>query len=86
MFAVGLNNGSVHLNNDLIVVSGGDSATMLNVERATGDVITEGGSIVLGETIEVQLTIGNNDDRRADYGIYSGDISVKFDCLYEPDI
>ena len=81
-----MNNNSVHLGNILTALSGDDSATMENVERATGDVITDGGSIILGESIEVLLTIGNNDDRRADYGIYSGDVSVKFDCLYEPDV
>jgi len=37
VFAVAVDNNSVHLGNILTALSGGESATMENVERATGD-------------------------------------------------
>ena len=63
------NQSSVHPGNDLIVASGSDSVTLLNVEREPGAVTTAAGDLTLGSEVTVSLSLGPD-------GIFSGGMIV----------
>lgn len=67
------NNESVHPNNDLIITSGDLSVTIPNVEEGANDISTGTGSVLLGETIRVELQFGAD-------GVTSGGLTLTFDC------
>jgi hypothetical protein len=81
--AVADNDASVHLNNDLIMSSGGTSVTLPNVERGPGAVTTSTGELTLGETINVTLFLGNADRGRG--GTFSGGFTINVRCSSEPE-
>ncbi len=76
--AVGINQESVHENNDLIAASG-TSVTMHDVEREPGAVTPASGSILLDDKIVVSVRIGNNDSGNG-WGYFSGGMHIEFDC------
>lgn len=76
--AVGINQESVHENNDLIAASG-TSVTMYDVERVPGAVTPASGPILLDDTIVVSVRIGNNDSGNG-WGYFSGGMNIEFDC------
>ncbi len=83
--AVGINQESVHANNDLIAASG-TSVTMYDVEREPGAVTPASGTILLNDTIVISVRIGNQDsgwESSEDqyYGYFSGGMNIEFDCL-----
>jgi hypothetical protein len=83
--AVGINQESVHANNDLIAASG-TSVTMYDVEREPGAVTPAGGTILLDDTIVISVKIGNRDSGWESsegqyYGYFSGGMNIEFDCL-----
>ena len=83
--AVGINQDSVHENNDLIAASG-TSVTMYDVEREPGAVTPASGTILLGDTIVISVRIGNRDSgwessEEQFYGYFSGGMNIEFDCL-----
>ena len=76
--AVGINQESVHENNDLIAASG-TSVTMHDVERSPGAVTPASGTILLDDTIVISVRIGNNDSGNG-WGFFSGGMNIEFDC------
>ena len=58
--------------NDLVVSSGGDSTTLVDVERQP-DAVTDGGMITLGPTLSVTVVMGEDEQ-------FSAAISVELDC------
>jgi hypothetical protein len=82
--AVGINQESVHENNDLIAASG-TSVTMYDVERVPGAVTPASGTILLDDTIVISVRIGNRDSGQESdgtwYGYFSGGMNIEFDCL-----
>ena len=82
--AVGINQESVHPNNDLIAASG-TSVTMYDVEREPGAVTPASGTILLSDTIVISVKIGNRDSGQESdgtwYGFFSGGMNIEFDCL-----
>jgi hypothetical protein len=71
------NQSSVHPDSNLIIASGGDSITLLDVERAPGAVTTTSETLTLGSEITVSLEIGPD-------GIFSGGITVTAECESAP--
>ena len=71
------NNASEHLNNDFILASGGASATIPNWEREAGAITSMSGTLVLGESITVDLRLGP--DRVA-----SGGVRIVLTCSPPP--
>lgn len=67
--AVAENQSSVHPGNDLIIQSGGQSAVLADVERASGAVTPASGQIVLGSEVVVSLRMGED-------GVFSGGLVV----------
>jgi hypothetical protein len=67
------NNESTHPNNDLIVSSGGQSAVFEDVETQANSVTTFPGDITLGETVVVEIRLGED-------GVSSGGLDLVFDC------
>ncbi len=63
------NNASEHPNNDFILASGGASATILNWEREAGAITSMSGTLVLGDSITVDLRLGPD-------GISSGGVLI----------
>lgn len=58
--------------NDLVVSSGDDSTTLVDVERQL-DAVTAGGTVTLGPTVSIELVMG--EDER-----FEAAISVELDC------
>jgi LPXTG-motif cell wall-anchored protein len=85
VFVVGVNNDSVHLNNDIITSSGGGAVTAFNVERAPLVSTPAAGQLVLGATIDVSVFIGNADSGSngdgTTNGFFSGGHAVEVTCL-----
>jgi hypothetical protein len=71
--ATAQNQSSVHPNSNLIVTSGSDSITLLDVEREPGAVTTTDESLTLGSDITVTLEIGPD-------GIFSGGMTLLASC------
>jgi hypothetical protein len=67
------NQDSVHPNNDLLVVSGGSSATLPDVERESGGRIVGSGRVVLGSEIVVSLVMGSDE-------VFSAGMVIFVDC------
>jgi hypothetical protein len=63
------NQASVHPGNDLIVASGSDSVTLLNVEREAGAITTASDDLTLGSEVIVSLSLGPD-------GVFSAGIIV----------
>ena len=86
------NQESVHPNNNIIVRSGGASATLADVEATPGKQTFGSGSVVLGDSISVDLFVGNDDwsDQPQDgapdgIGLFSSTITLAFDCQGEAE-
>jgi hypothetical protein len=71
------NNGSVHPGNNLIIATGGTTATVPGVEEVPGQVVSGSGSVVLGSNVVVSLEFGPN-------GNTSGGVTLTFDCASAP--
>jgi hypothetical protein len=71
------NQSSVHPDSNLIITSGSDSITLLDVERAPGAVTTASETLTLSSEITVSLEIGPD-------GIFSGGITVVAACDSAP--
>lgn len=71
------NNASEHDDNDFILTSGSSSAEILNWEAAAGAIISMSGSLVLGESITVDLRMGP--DR-----VSSGAVGIVLTCSPPP--
>lgn len=75
--SVGLNQDSVHPDNDLIVESAGTTVILPDVERTAGQ-ITEGiGTLTLGNIIVVSVRLGSD-------GVFSADHRLEVRCLGDP--
>lgn len=75
--SVGLNQDSVHPDNDLIVESAGTTVILPDVERTPGQ-ITEGiGTLTLGNIIVVSVRLGSD-------GVFSADHRLEVRCLGDP--
>ncbi len=72
------NNESTHPDTDLILESNGSRIEILDVESESSSVSVGSGSLVLGETIDVSVRLG--EDRVA-----SGGFVVLVDCTVEPE-
>ncbi len=71
--AVSQNQGSVHPDNDLRVVSGGSSVLLEDVEAVPGGTVETDGTLVLGSVIVVSLLLGPD-------GVFSAGIVIEIDC------
>jgi len=67
------NNASQHRNNDFILASGGASATIPNWERVAGAITSMSGTLVLGDSITVDLRLGPD-------GVSSGGVLITLTC------
>jgi hypothetical protein len=67
------NNASAHPNNDFILASGGASAEIPNWEAASGEIVSLSGTLVLGESITVDLRLGDD-------GVSSGGVTIILTC------
>jgi hypothetical protein len=67
------NNGSVHPGNNLIIATGGSTATVPGVEEVPGQVVSGSGAVVLGSNVVISLEFGPN-------GNTSGGVTLTFDC------
>ncbi len=67
------NNASEHPNNDFILGSGGSSAEILDWEAVAGGIASLSGTLVLGESITVDLRLGAD-------GISSGGVIITLTC------
>jgi ABC-type Fe3+-siderophore transport system permease subunit len=65
--------GAPHPGNDLVVSSGEQVSTLVDVERSAGAVTVGSAPITLGDTIAVGLTMGPD-------GRFEGDVVVEIDC------
>lgn len=71
-FATAENQDSVHPNNDLILTSGGTTAILDNVEETPFEVTVATGTLLLGDTITVDLRMGGD-------GVFSGGMEILID-------
>jgi hypothetical protein len=71
------NQSSVHPDSNLIISSGSDSITLLDVEREPGAVTTTTQTLTLGSEITISLEIGPD-------GIFSGGITLTATCESAP--
>jgi LPXTG-motif cell wall-anchored protein len=81
--SMGVNQESVHDNNNLIASSGGGSVTMLDVEGTPSKVSQAAGTLTMGATVTLSVFIGNQDsglDGGVWSGIFSGGMNVEFEC------
>ena len=67
------NNASEHPNNDFILGSGGTSAEILDWEAVAGGITSTSGTLVLGESITVDLRLGAD-------GVSSGGVLITLTC------
>ncbi len=70
-----LNNFSVHEGNVLTVVSGDSTSEIISVEGVADGAVSESFDLVLGETIELSVTLGE-----------SGSSSLTVDVTHEPSV
>lgn len=70
--AIGNNNESVHIGNDIIVTSG-NSVTLVGVEDSSGKDTFADGPLTLSDTVSFTLELGDDP-------IYSAEFLVIFDC------
>ena len=73
------NNASEHPNNDFILSSGTSTAVIADWEREAGVVVNTSMTLVLGETITVQLRLGTGE-------VSSGMVSIALTCAQPPPI
>ncbi len=73
------NNASEHPNNDFILSSGTSTAVIADWEREAGVVVNSSMTLVLGETITVQLRLGTGE-------VSSGMVSIALTCAQPPPI
>lgn len=71
-FATAENQDSVHPNNDLILTSGGTTAVLPDVEGTPYEISVATGTLLLGETITVDLLMGPD-------GVFSGGMEIVID-------
>ena len=71
------NNASTHPNNDLLITTGGQTYVIPDVEAGANDVSTTTGTAVLGDTIVVELRLGED-------GASSGGLLLTIDCTDTP--
>ena len=71
------NNASEHPNNDFILSSGTSTAVIADWEREAGVVVNTSMTLVLGETITVQLRLGTGE-------VSSGMVSIALTCAQPP--
>ncbi len=71
------NNASEHPNNDFILSSGTSTAVIADWEREAGAVVNTSMTLVLGETITVQLRLGTGE-------VSSGMVSIALTCAQPP--
>ncbi len=76
VLAASANPDSVHLNNDLVVSSGGSSVTLSDVEGVSGGNVVASGTLQLGPDIVVSLVMGPD-------GVFSAGMDVVVDCTPE---
>lgn len=67
------NQESVHPGNDLVIRSGDSTATLSDVEGASGADTVGSAQLTLGESLSVSLVMGSD-------GVFSGGFDVTFDC------
>ena len=70
------NQGSVHPDNNLDIVSGNSKVTLKDVERAAGVVTNAEGELTLGNKVVVNLVMGKD-------GVFSAGMDVKLKCVEE---
>ena len=75
--AVSQNQGSVHPNNDIGVVSGESGVLLEDVEAVPLGTVEGDGTLVLGTEIIVLLKLGPD-------GVFSAGINIEFDCTPPP--
>lgn len=73
--AIGNNNESVHIGNDIMVTSA-NTVTLMGVEDASGKDTFADGPLTLSETVTFTLVLGDD-------AVYSAEFLVTFDC---PDV
>ncbi len=71
------NNASEHPNNDFILSSGTSTAVIADWEREAGAVVNTSMTLVLGETITVELRLGTSE-------VSSGMVSIALTCAQPP--
>lgn len=71
------NNASEHPDNDFILTSGGSSTEILDWEAVAGEITHSSGTLVLGESITVDLRFGPR-------GISSGGVRIVLTCSPPP--
>ncbi len=67
------NNASAHPNNDFILASGGASAEIPDWEAGPGEIVSLSGTLVLGDSISVDLRLGDD-------GVSSGGVTIILTC------
>ncbi len=71
------NNASEHPDNDFILTSGSSSAEILDWEAVAAEITHMSGTLVLGESITVDLRLGPN-------GVSSGEVRIVLTCSPPP--
>ncbi len=71
------NNASEHPDNDFILTSGSSSTEILDWEAAAGEITNTSGTLVLGESITVDLRLGPR-------GVSSGGVRIVLTCSPPP--
>jgi len=71
------NNASEHRDNDFILTSGSSSTEILNWEAVAAEITHTSGTLVLGESITVDLRLGPN-------GVSSGGVRIVLTCSPPP--
>ncbi len=71
------NNASEHPDNDFILTSGGSSTEILDWEAVAGEITHSSGTLVLGESITVDLRLGPR-------GVSSGAVRIVLTCSPPP--
>jgi len=71
------NRASEHDDNDFILTSGSSSAEILNWEAVAGSIVSMSGTLVLGESITVDLQMGPD-------GVSSGGVRIVLTCSPPP--
>ncbi len=74
---IGQNQGSVHLGNDLLVMTGDSDVTIEGVEDTAFQTTPKSAELVLGSTITVSLVMGPDE-------VFSGGLTLSFDCPPPP--
>lgn len=77
--AMAHNNNSVHVDNTLIVASGGAQVVVPDVEAQPGIMVNADGALTLSDTITVMVQLGPADPGRPN-SIFSGGVTVHVTC------